>query len=101
VEGGPVDNPSTIYFYTWYNIRVVISQLKNMKIHKIAFCLLIIGGLNWLLVGLISGWDLGVYITPVIARIVYILVGLSALYEVFTHKQNCKHCEAKMGGQQM
>lgn len=72
-----------------------------MKLHKLAFWLLIIGGLNWLLVGLISGWDLGVYITPVIARIVYILVGLGALYEVFTHKGNCKACEAKMGGQQM
>ena len=72
-----------------------------MKIHKLAFILLIIGGLNWLLVGLISGWDLGSYIGGTLARIVYILVGLSALYEVFTHKSNCKHCEAKMGGQQM
>ncbi len=72
-----------------------------MKLHKIAFILLIVGGLNWLLVGLVSGWDLGVYITGTIARIVYILVGLSALYEVFTHKRNCKACEAKMGGQQM
>lgn len=72
-----------------------------MKLHKIAFCLLIIGGLNWLLVGLISSWDISVYITDTIARIVYILVGLSALYEVFTHKSRCKACEAKMGGQQM
>ena len=70
-----------------------------MKLHKIAFILLIIGGLNWLLVGLISGWDLGAYITSTIARIVYLLVGLSALYEVFTHKGRCKACEMKMGGQ--
>ena len=70
-----------------------------MKLHKIAFCLLVIGGLNWLLVGLISGWDLGMYITSTIARIVYILVGLSALYEIFTHKKRCKACEK--GGQQM
>lgn len=72
-----------------------------MKLHKIAFILLIIGGLNWLLVGLISGWDLGAYITSTIARIVYILVGLSALYEVFTHKARCKACDMKSGGQQM
>ena len=63
-----------------------------MKLHKIAFILLIIGGLNWLLVGLVSGWDLSAYIGASIARIVYILVGLSALYEVFTHKGNCKAC---------
>ncbi len=68
-----------------------------MKLHKIAFILLIIGGLNWLLVGLISGWDLASYIGATIARIVYILVGLSALYEVFTHKGRCKGCEMKSG----
>lgn len=66
-----------------------------MKLHKIAFILLVIGGLNWLLVGLVSGWDLSAYIGGTIARIVYILVGLSALYEVFTHKANCKHCDMK------
>ncbi len=68
-----------------------------MKLHKIAFILLVIGGLNWLLVGLISGWDLASYIGATIARIVYILVGLSALYEVFTHKGRCKGCEMKGG----
>lgn len=68
-----------------------------MKLHKIAFILLIIGGLNWLLVGLVSGWDLSNYLGMTIARIVYILVGLSALYEVFTHKGNCKACSMKNG----
>ncbi len=64
------------------------------SLHMIAFILLVIGGLNWLLVGLVAGWDLGAYLTPTIARIVYILVGLSALYEGFTHKSNCKVCGA-------
>ena len=67
-----------------------------MKLHKIAFILLVIGGLNWLLVGLVGGWDLANYIGASVARIVYILVGLSAVYEIFTHKSNCKACEAKM-----
>jgi len=70
-----------------------------MKIHTIAFWILIIGGLNWLLVGLMPAWDLGVYVSDIVARIIYLLVGLSALYEVFTHKGRCKNCEAKMGGQ--
>ena len=66
-----------------------------MKLHKLSFILLVIGGLNWLLVGLI-GWDVGMIFggqAAVVSRIIYILVGLSALYEIFTHKKNCKACE--------
>lgn len=48
----------------------------------VSFVLLIIGGLNWLLVGLFE-WDLvgGLFggMDSVIAKIVYILVGLAAL----------------------
>ena len=48
---------------------------------KIAFWLLVIGGLNWLLVGLF-GWDIGELFggqTAIISRVVYVLVGLSAI----------------------
>ena len=31
-----------------------------------------------------------------ISKVIYILVGLAAIYEIATHKRNCKHC---MGGQ--
>jgi hypothetical protein len=61
----------------------------------ITFILLVIGGLNWLLVGLFS-WDIGSIfggMSAPISRIIYILVGLSALYEIFTHKQRCKMCD--------
>ncbi|WP_205091554.1 DUF378 domain-containing protein [Thalassobacillus pellis] len=49
----------------------------------LALILIIVGGLNWLLVGLFQ-WDLvgglfGGMDSPV-ARIVYILVGLAAIY---------------------
>lgn len=67
-----------------------------MKLHKLTFILLIIGGLNWLLVG-IAKWDIGNLFggqDAGISRIIYILVGLSALYEIFSHKKNCKHCDA-------
>lgn len=60
--------------------------------HKIAFVLLIIGGLNWGLVGLVSGWDLANFVGGTVATIVYVLVGLSALYEVFKHKGVCRSC---------
>lgn len=62
--------------------------------HKLAYILVIIGGLNWLLVG-VFGWDIGMIFggqADWISRIIYILVGLSAIYEVFTHKTNCKDC---------
>ena len=65
-----------------------------MKVtHTIAFILVIIGGLNWLLVGVISGWDLATYITAGVAKVVYILVGISAIILVATHKKDCKSCD--------
>ena len=60
-------------------------------LHKITWILVIIGGLNWLLVGLFS-WGVGSVLPVGIARIVYILVGLSALVELFSHKKNCAEC---------
>ncbi|MFA6251164.1 MAG: DUF378 domain-containing protein [Candidatus Paceibacterota bacterium] len=66
-------------------------------IHGIAFVLVIIGGLNWLLVGLF-GWDVGMIFggqDALISKIIYILVGLSAIFLVATHCKDCKHCEAK------
>ncbi len=67
-----------------------------MKLHKIAYILLVIGGLNWLLVGLV-GWDVGQLfggMGATISRIIYVLVGLSAISEIFSHKSRCKDCVA-------
>lgn len=60
-----------------------------MKLHKVAFYILIIGGLNWLLVGLFQ-WDIGSLLggqSAWISRIIYILVGLSAIYELIPHQE--------------
>jgi len=65
------------------------------KLHYATFLLLIIGGLNWLLVGLFQ-WDVGAIFGGMdawLSRIIYILVGLSAIYEVATHKKTCKVCD--------
>ncbi len=64
-------------------------------LHGIAFVLLVIGGLNWLLVGLGVG-DVVMYLGSTLATIVYILVGLSAVYLVATHKKTCKCCDKSM-----
>ena len=64
-------------------------------LHVIAWILLIIGGLNWGLVGIFE-WDLVAAIfggsDAVVSKIVYILVGLSALVELFSHKKGCGTC---------
>ena len=67
--------------------------MKGM--HMLAFILLVVGGLNWLLVGLFA-WDIGSLFggqAAMISRAVYILVGLAAIFEIFTHKSSCKHCD--------
>lgn len=65
-----------------------------MKLHYLTFILLIVGGLNWLLVGLF-GWDIGKLFggqMVMTSRIIYVLVGLSAIFEMFTHRANCRIC---------
>lgn len=72
--------------------------MKGKGIHMVTFLLLAVGGLNWLLVGVI-GWDIGALfggMDAVVSRVIYILVGLSAIYELATHKKNCRTCSSKM-----
>lgn len=67
-------------------------------LHMVSFGLVVIGGLNWLLVGLI-GWDIGDLFGgqgAVVSRIIYVLVGLSAVILAATHKKDCKMCADKM-----
>ena len=74
--------------------------------HMVTCILLWVGGLNWGLVGL--GWLVGggadwnvVHMLlgawPMVEGVVYVLVGLSAVYELFTHKNTCKMCGVKDG----
>lgn len=65
----------------------------------VTFLLLVIGGINWLLVGAL-GWDVGMLFggqDTSISRVIYILVGLSAIVEVATHGKCCKLCKGKTG----
>jgi len=62
-------------------------------LHIVAFILLVVGGLNWGLTALgynVVNMILGSW--PMVEKIVYILVGLAAIYEVATHKGNCRAC---------
>jgi hypothetical protein len=62
-------------------------------LHTIAFILLVVGGLNWLLVAF--DFNLVTYLVgswPMVEKLVYVLVGLSAIVEVANHKVVCKAC---------
>jgi len=55
------------------------------SLNMITWYLLIIGGLNWGLA--VFGVDIGTWGLPSgLITVVYALVGLSALYQLFTHK---------------
>lgn len=60
----------------------------------VAFVLVVVGGLNWLAVGLLGmGLDLLTDpISPVLTRVIYVLVGVSAVYLLLTHKATCRSC---------
>ncbi|MDD3774068.1 MAG: DUF378 domain-containing protein [Patescibacteria group bacterium] len=61
--------------------------MKMSALDWIAWVLVIIGGLNWGLVGIFK-WDLVAAIfggaEAVVSRVIYTLVGLSALYLIAT-----------------
>lgn len=75
----------------WYNyVGLQAKPYKIMKAVKaIAFILVIIGGLNWLLVGAF-GYDLVASLLgemSALSRVVYVLVGISAIIELLTIKK--------------
>lgn len=70
-------------------------------VKKAAYTLIIIGGLNWGLVGFFA-FDLVETLLgsmSMAARLVYGLVGLSALFMIFMHKSGCNcACDCKSCG---
>jgi uncharacterized membrane protein YuzA (DUF378 family) len=75
-------------------------------LHIIAWILVIIGALNWGLVGLgwlVGGganWNVVTWICSYIGgmpteAVVYVLVGLAGVWELIGHRKNCKECSAQ------
>ncbi len=63
-------------------------------LHMVAFLLVIVGGLNW---GLWGAFNFNLVSTllgswPAVERVVYVLVGLSAIYLLVVHKKDCRMC---------
>lgn len=68
-------------------------------LHIVAFILLVVGGLNWGLVGLGdfagSDWNIVHMILgswPTVEWTVYVLVGVSAVWLLIGHKKDCRMC---------
>lgn len=70
--------------------------MNNKIVHMVAFVLLVIGGVNWLLVGAFEFnlVDSILGVGTMAGKVVYILVGLSAVYEAVTHKGRCTACSS-------
>ncbi len=73
-------------------------------LHMVSWILIIIGALNWGLVGLggfMGGnWNIVHMILgswPPVEGLVYVLVGASGVYELIVHKKNCKMCNPSAG----
>jgi len=71
-------------------------------LHSIAWILVMVGGINWGLIGIGgfagANWNLVNMILgswPMVEWIVYVLVGLSAVYEIVMHKTLCRQCGAE------
>lgn len=63
-------------------------------LHIATFTLTVVGALNWGLVGLLNLNVVSAIFGTAsgLERLVYILVGLSAVYLAVTHKNDCKIC---------
>ncbi len=67
--------------------------------HSIAHWLVVIGGLNWGLMGI--GYFIGTNMNvlklifgsvPTVENLVYLLVGISTIHLISTHRAHCKSC---------
>ena len=78
-----------------YKPLKIFNYMQSKGLHMVTFTLLVIGGLNWILLAL-TGWEVGQIfggMDALVSKIIYVLVGLSAIYEFATHGGRCKSCE--------
>ncbi|MBI2595228.1 DUF378 domain-containing protein [Candidatus Daviesbacteria bacterium] len=70
--------------------------MNNKMLHMVVFTLVLVGALNWGLMGLFD-FNLvsAIFGSLGLEKLVYILVGVAAVYLGFTHMQDCKICGAK------
>lgn len=67
--------------------------------HKTSYALVIVGALNW---GLVALFDFNLVSAifgswPAVEKLIYIVIGLAALWEAMIHMTYCKYCMMEMG----
>lgn len=72
--------------------------MSNKLVHQVTYLLVIVGAVNWGLVGLLNfnlvNMILGSF--PMAEKLVYVLVGVSAVYDIaLMHKGYCMYCSGK------
>jgi len=72
--------------------------MKNVT-HIVAFVLVIVGALNWGLVGLFDFNLVDAVFGAVswLERLIYVLVGVAAVVLLATHKKDCRYCTGGVG----
>ncbi len=63
--------------------------------HKLSYILVIIGGLNIFIIGLFDVDIIMKLFGSALGRIIFIVIGLAAVYELFSHKRVCEECGKK------
>ena len=66
-------------------------------VHIISFILIVIGGLNWGLIGVGVEDVVSRVLGDAVAQVVFVLVGFAAIVEIVTHKKSCKACSVGGG----
>lgn len=71
--------------------------MDKKMLHMAAFLLAMVGALNWGLIGLLDLNLVNVLLGswPTVEKLVFVLVGVSAVYMLVTHKEDCKICGGK------
>lgn len=75
-------------------LKLVEGVISLKALHMVAYLLLWVGGLNWGLMGLLNMNLVSSLLGAgsMLEKVVYILVGLSAVYVIVTHQSDCRVC---------
>lgn len=72
-------------------------MLNRRKFHLVKHYLLVIAGLNLGIVGIfqVDLFQSFFGASPLLIRVLYVLIGTSAIMDIMTHQANCKLCLKK------
>lgn len=71
--------------------------MNAKTLHMVAFVLVVVGAVNWGLVALadVNVVDMVLGAGSTLAKLVYVLVGVSGVWLFVSHKGDCKVCSKK------